>query len=1012
MCKKIIIILTVLFVGGSFMLHAQTSTISGTISDEFGPLPGVSIRIGNTGKGTVTDADGKYTLRVNTSEKVRLIFSFLGKEEKVVIWKGEKVLNIKLKDKNTQLADVVVVARPNINEIDVRSRTGSVVEADVTRIKSKPIASLGLALQGNVPGLQVINRGELGEKPEIRIRGASSLRRGDLPNEPLYILDGQIISAEAFFTLNPEDIKELKILKDAVATALYGIKAANGVVEITSTRGFNGKRSVAYSMKTGVTFRGEQSAKMMKSKEKLELEYLLENPAAPGYLHSEKYLRKINPYHPNIEQMVKRGKEIIDSLSLINTDWYRKLLHSNIYQTHTLSMRGGNDVSSYYTSVGYTHQGGQIKGNDFQRISGRISIDQQLSPSAILGISLNGAYSKTNTPNGSSYSLLDLVYQLNPYETENTKSLYSYRNKAYSDLFNQFNKVETNKTLGVSISLNYKITKELELSAIGGIDFLLNENTSVVPPTAFDEINRGIPLNERGVFSQSKNTTTNMTSNIRLTYQKTMDKHDIALGANTDFYSTQYDNVSVRGRGLFGKAMSAAAIDNNISGQNRATVGGKKELIRNIGAGVLAGYTFDKTYDFFATYKLDASSVLPQGRRHNSAWALGVGWDVARYKFLQKQNWISSFKIRASYGYTASLQGVSPENTVATFNYTAFGYDNIRGFQLMALPNADLRAEQNLVFDYGARISVAPTNTDVDLSFYTRTTKDALLDIPIASSNGFLSQFRNIGVLRNSGVELGLTQQIIKSEELNSRVRLNFSHNRSKVVSLYEGKRLYTSPDEVLPSYEVGQPTDVLFGLYSQGINPITGEPTFLRADGKEANVFYNFSREDFIPLGYSTPPINGSIYYNISYKNLELDIDLYYTMGGKRQYAFRYVRGFESANRNAIQGQVDDMWFRQGDENKRYYSPYILSSANQNLMYPTNRTIGSTDMLRLNSVSLRYRLPQSVLRKWLVVQHAVFGIQAANLLTFKRFSESDPESGSIVAPLQPVVTFSLNVSL
>lgn len=993
-------------------VQAQTVVLRGVVSDEREPLPGVTVQIRQTKKGTVTDIDGRYAIALpSATGHVSLTFSFIGKETKTILWKGEKEINVRMKDKSSQLDEVLIVARPNINEIDVRARTGSIAEVDIMRLQNKPAASLGLALQGNVPGLQIINRGELGIKPEVRIRGVSSLRRGDLANEPLYILDGQVITSETFFTLNPEDIKDIKILKDAVATALYGTKAANGVLEITSTRGFNGKRRISYHMKTGITFRGEQSAQMMDSREKLELERLLENPGAPGFLYSEKYIRKINSSNPEVDKLVAKGAAVIDSLSHINTDWYKKLLRTNIYQQHTVSIRGGSDATSYYTSIGYTQQGGQLKGNDFQRMSGRISLDQQLSSSAIIGLSINGAYSKTDTPNGSNYSVLDLVYRLNPYETENSKDLYSFPRKGYADLFNQFSSTSTSKTVGVSINLNYNIIPDLELAAVGGVDFLLRGDLSITPPTAFEEVKAGNPINERGKLSQSSNSTTNTTFNVRLTYRKTIDKHIIVLGGNTDYYSTLDELMFLSGRGLFGRATSAAAIDNSIDGINRARVGGKKELTRTIGVGVLAGYTYGDIYDFFATYKLDASSVLPKKKRNNSAWALGVGLDVKQYAFLKRIGFLKALKLRMSYGYTASLQGVSPESTIATFQYSPTGYDYVRGLQLLALPNTNLRAEQNRILDYGFRASAA--QTDLDVSFYHRTTQDALLEIPIASSNGFLTQWQNIGVMENTGVDITLSQQLFRTDNWLSRISINFSYNRNKVVSLYGTKRLYTDPASVIPDYEVGKPVDMIYGLNSQGINPLTGEPTFLNRNGQEVNLYYNFKREDFVPLGYSSPPMSGSIYFNLSYRNLELDMDFYYTLGGKRAYQFTYVRKESDAFYNAVRGQVQDMWFRPGDENKRYPSAFIISAGYQNLAYPTTRTIGSTDMIRMNSFSLRYKLSQSALKAfggWL--KFASIGIQGSNLFMLKRFAESDPESGNIVAPLQPVITLSLNVTL
>lgn len=1005
--KKSIVLFILIFIANTLLSQIK---LEGIIYDEKGVLPYATVRIERTNNGVLSDENGNYTLVISDTNDIKIVFSYIGKKSQTIIYNGQKRINVKLESNNVGLGEAVIYARPNINEIDVRSRTGSISEVNIRHIKNKPSSSIGIALQGLIPGLQIINRGELGIKPEVRIRGNSSFRKGDLPNEPLYILDGQAISSETFFTLNVEDIKNIKVLKDAVASALYGIKAANGVLEITSNRGFKGDRTISLSLKTGITLRGAQTIPMMQSREKLELERLLKNPAMPGYMYSEEYIRLVNPNNADIERLISDGRTILDSLSNINTNWYKKLLKINTYQTYTIGMRGGGEQTSYYSSIGFLTQGGHIKGNDYKRLSARISIDNKLSDRAILGLSINGSLANTRTPNGNKYPIENLVYQLNPYETEYSNHLYSFPKRGYNDLFNQFSRDSYDKTIAGAVSLNYNIIDGLELSAVGGFDFLLNEDISITPATSFDEIRSGIPKNERGKLSQYKNTTTNLTSNIRLTYNKRFEKHDITLGLNTDFYSTKWDNIGIRGRGLFGNIMSGAAIDNSISGQNRPAVTAKKELVRNIGFGILMGYTFMNKYDFFATYKIDASSVLPKKRRANTAWALGLGWDIKQEDFLSNINWINSLKLRFSYGYTANLQGVSAANTIATFRYTSTGYNQIRGLELMALANLDLKAEQNHILDYGFSANIY--NTTLNLSIYRRTTKDALISIPIASSNGFLSQLRNVGILENSGLELSLSQKILESDLWYSRITINVSYNRNKVVSLYGKKRLYTNSESILPDFEVGQSTDIIFGLKSQGINPITGEPTFLTANNKEVDVKYRFKREDYVALGYSTPPMNGSILYNIRYGNIELDFDFYYTFGAKRKYSFQYVRDFSSVRYNAIKGQVNNMWFKSGDDDKIYHSPFISSSGIQNIQTPNTKNIGSTNMLRLNGLSIRYRLSASRYRFFNdFIKYVYIGVQASNLFTIKQYRESDPESGAIVAPMQPVITFSLNVS-
>lgn len=990
-------------------VYAQDKTVvTGLIKDGLGPLAGARVIVKESGKGTISNADGRYVLVFPSAKEATLIFSFIGKESKEITWKGQKIINVELEDATSELREVVVTARPNINELDVRDKTGTIAHADMGLVRGKPSSSLALSLQGTVPGLQVINRGELGQRPEIRVRGTSSLRRGDLPNEPLYVLDGQVISPETFFTLNPEDIKSIKILKDAVATALYGIKAANGVLEITSYRGFSGDRTISFSSKTGITFRGTQAPRMMGAREKLELERLLENPSAPGFLYSEKYIRKMYPFAPNIEELVRNGAAKIDSLAQINTDWHKKLIRPNMYNSYNLSLRGGDQTTSYYTSIGYMKQGGQIKGNDYSRLSGRLSLDHKFTTNTIVGLSTSASYGTNHTPNGSKYSLLDLVYRLNPYETEQSPELYSYPGRGYSDLFNQFSSTSTSKSIGLSANLISHPIEGLEVSVVEGFDFLLDESLSVTPASSFSEQKSGLPINERGQLRQDKNTVTNLTSNIRTTYQKTLGKHDFVLGANTDFYSTLYDNLYVSGRGIQGGVSSAAGIDNSIDGQSRARVGGRKELFRTIGAGVLAGYTYDNKYDIFGTYKVDASSVLPKDKRTNSAWALGGGCNLKRILGIE---WIDQLKLRASYGYTANLQGVSAEHTIATFGYTEKGYNSIRGMKLMALPNENLRAEKNHMLDYGVKAKIY--STEVDLSVYKRTTKDALLEIPIPSSNGFITQWQNIGVLENKGVDLSLSQDLVNTGAWYSRVRVSLSYNKNRVVSLYGRKQLFLTPESIIPEYEEGEPTDVLFGLNALGINTVTGLPMFLTKDNEEKDIYYQFKRGDYIAMGHRTPPITGSIYWTFSYGNLEVDLNLYYTLLGIREYQYTYVRKNSDANLNAVKGQVEDMWIKPGDENKRYPSPFVLSLGYANLQRPSTHSYGSTDLLRLNSLGVRYKLEKKTLDKILfgAVRYITLGVEGSNLFTLTRFSESDPESGNLVAPLQPILAFSVNLT-
>lgn len=371
----------------------QNESLFGYVYDQDkNPLPGVTVKVEGTQIVTITDDEGRYSFSQPIKRGANVKFSMLGFKTKRVVYKGQSAISPMLEPSATSVGEVVVVARSNINAIDLRAKSGVVENVDMKRVEAKPMIDMALALQGAVPGLVVTNTGDLGSAPKIRLRGNSSLRQGNATNEPLYVMDGQIISAETFYNLNPSDIKDMKVLKDATACALYGVKAANGVIEITSQRGHSGAPLINYSTNMGVTTRGRRGLKMMSSAEKLELERLIGNVETPGYRYSEDYYRKYFANNPNLASMIADGQNKLDSLRNINTDWFNELLRNSFYQRHNLSLRGGNERTTYFLSANYSYQGGRIKGNDKQRMGIRLNVDQKLGKIGYAMLGVTGSY--------------------------------------------------------------------------------------------------------------------------------------------------------------------------------------------------------------------------------------------------------------------------------------------------------------------------------------------------------------------------------------------------------------------------------------------------------------------------------------------------------------------------------------------------------------------------------------------------------------------------------------------
>lgn len=989
--------------------------LTGVVTDHHGEtLPGVVVKIKASPYGTMTDADGFYMLRGRFKRGAKIQFSCVGMKPLEFTYEGQEQQDAAMESDENMLKEVVVSAESNINAIDIRSRSGVVQTVDMKRLNEKPMVDLGLALQGSVPGLIVTNSGELGSKPKIRIRGNQSLRSGDAANEPLYVLDGKVISSDAFNTLNPQDIREIKVLKDAAACALYGIKAANGVIEISSQRGTqSGGIDVTYSLNMGVTFKGRRGIHTMDSAEKLEFERLMGNPAAPGYRYSADYYNRYERNNPRLQQLIAEGAATLDSLRAINTDWFDELMRLALYQSHNISLRGGNEKTSYFLSGNFSSQGGQVKGNNTLRGNLRLGIDQQLGSIGYFSFNMDGGYTETKSPNGSDFSPSSLVYNLNPYETPSAGKLWSYPNRTFNDLQKQFESNSNDKRGGASASINLRPFEGGEISAVAGLDYMVSEVVHFTPASSYSEQQSGFPAAELGRLSKSMNTVLNFSYNIRALYNKLFnDKHDLTFSLNHDYYLTDTDNLGITGYGV-GNHASAALINQSITGSRKPAVASLKEKVVQLGVGAVAGYTFDHTYDLFATYKLDASSVLPSSKRWNSAWAAGLGWTPTQYNFLNGNPVLSRLNIKGSYGQTASLAGVSASQTIGTFAYLEDTYGTQRLLQLLALYNTDLKPEHTTSIDAGVQIGLF-RSVNIDFGWYRRETADALLDVPVASSNGFNMMKRNMGTLRNDGIEISASYTLPDIvRDFRFRLGASVAYNRNEVVDLYYADKIYTSESSLIPDFEVGKPYDMLYGLQWGGINAVTGLPVFIGAGGREIEPGKTkLTRDDFVEIGHLTPPYSGTVNLSLAWREFELDADFYWVAGGKRQYSYTYVRDRDNVNMNALAGLTQTMWLHRGDTDKQYASPFYSSSAIETLSYANTHNTGRSDYLRMSMLSFRYRFPRRILdRTHGVIKYASVALQASNLFTITPYDESDPETGQLGAAIQPVVTLNLSVT-
>ena len=270
---------------------------------------------------------------------------------------------------------------------------------------------------------------------------------------------------------------------------------------------------------------------------------------------------------------------------------------------------------------------------------------------------------------------------------------------------------------------------------------------------------------------------------------------------------------------------------------------------------------------------------------------------------------------------------------------------------------------------------------------------------------------QNVGILENKGFEVSIRQPIYSNEDYYISWGGNISYNQNKVTNLYGKDRIYTSAEQKIPEYQLGKSTDALYGLNSTGINPITGLPEFITADGRQVDANTALSADDYIYLGMASPPFSGSCNFYFSYKKWELTADFYYTIGGKRSYSSKYIRNTDTARYNAAKAQLTDMWWQVGDENKRYPTPFHSASAIENLSQPNNKNLMSTSFLRFSNLSLRYQLSKEMLQSIGKLRYATIGLTTANIAVWSGYKDSDPETSNIVNPLPPTITLNLNIT-
>ncbi|HEY8917810.1 MAG TPA: TonB-dependent receptor [Chitinophaga sp.] len=1023
--KNVTLVLALLF---STVIFAQQKQIRGQVlaAENKQPLPGVTVKINRTTLGTTTDQDGRFQLNIPGSKTV-LSVSFIGREAvETEVREEDANITILLKPANTTLDEVVAVAYTNVKR---SGYPGAVSTVSSDKINNRLTPNVTNALQGLVTGLQTTSsNGQPGNSSTIRIRGVGSINAS---SAPLFVVDGAPYEGD-INALNAADIASISVLKDATAANLYGSRAANGVIIITTKQGKKGEPAVNITFNQGWSSRAVKDYDKLNTNQYFELYWealrnkQLTNGQSPAQAAATASARVvadlgINPYGPNYLQPVGTdGKIVAGARPLWNDDWEKGIQQSGKYTQAQLSFSGGSDKSTYYVSGGYVNNEGAYIGSGFKRYNFRSNLTLQAKPWLKAGVNLSGSSAAQDYP-ASSDSRTDNVvlfgrtvpgfypiYQRNPdgsYKLDaNGQKQFDYGAYRPSAALARENLIgslpldknrNSNENVSARTFLEASLTKALHFKTSYNIDYVNGNSLFYTNPTVGGDAEIG------GAITKSNNRELSYTWNNILTYDADLlGGHHLNLLAGHEYYYYNYSTQSGNRQkfalpGLYEPA--AASQLNDFTG-----ISDNYAKLSFFGQGQ---YNYLNKYYFTASVRRDGSSRFSPDSRWGTFWSAGASWRIAEEAFLRSVSWLNALTLKSSYGASGN------DNLSTYYAYLAlFDIQNNLGnggVITSRLATPGLKWESNLNLNIGLDFGLFDNRLYGTINYYNRTSKDLLYAKPMAPSTGFGSISANIGALRNTGVELELNVIPVSTRDLKWSIGLNVAHNKNKITELPQ-KEIISGTKKLT----VGSSIYEFYLREWAGVDPQNGNPLWYQsgADGKKVTTS-NYASATQYYAGSALPDVTGGFTNTLNYKNIELSFLLAYSIGGK-VLDLDYVSlltGGSSPGRN----WSTELLERWTPEHTSTDVPK-LTTDNLNWTSSSTRFLYSATYARLKTVSLGYSLPKQLLSRIGISSAKVYAL-GENLLTFYGHQGMDPEQsidGTTYYQYPAMKTFSLGIQV
>ena len=1033
--RKLSLLACALLLGGA--AYAQNMTVKGKVTANGLEMPGVTVSVKGAAGGTITSLDGDFTIKADAGSV--LVFSFIGYETVEVPVKGNGPINVELREKTTDL-DEVVIAVP-YGTAKKSTFTGSAGVVDKKIIANSQVASVSQALQGSVAGLQSFSAsGQPGEDATILIRGVGSVNAS---TTPLYVVDGVPYDG-ALSSISNQDIASITVLKDAAAASLYGSRAANGVVMITTKQGSKKSApSIEISAKYGFSDRAVKDYEQVSTEQYFMLEWeairnmrmnLKKNPdtaeAAAAYATQNLILNYIgiNPYGTAYPQPIGTDGKLVEGARLLwNDSWEDALSQDAHYTDLSARVSGGSENSQYYFSLGYMDNQGAYIGSGFKRYTLRANITSDLTKWLQVGVNVGLTHSIQDFPKSDDSSLGNVVlaarsipsfypvYERDP-ETgayvldENGQRVYDYgkyRHGSYAG-YNQaqsmlYDKNEIKRDAA-------SVRGYLQVTPIEGLTYKMSLNIDYNSRFTHDYANPTYGKEPvTGSVSKSNTRTTGMTFNNVVNWEHTFGEvHNVRLMAGQEYYEYNTSN--------FGGSRSNVITDGYFEPDVASTLTGfsgnsdQYKLLSYFGQ---AEYNYAQKYFASVSMRADGSSRFHPDNRWGAFWSFGGSWKIGREAFVEEAagSWLSDLTLRASYG----AQG---NDNVGYYAYQAlYSIGSFLGETTLTtsrLDTPELSWETNLNANIGLDFSLWSNRLFGTVEWFQRTSKDLLFARDLVPSSGFSSIDDNIGKVRNYGWEFTLGGTPILTRDWTWRLSVNATTYKNEIVNIptdvmWSGTKKWVKGGSI---YD--------FWMYEwAGVDPETGDAQWYMTDTEtgervKTTNYGSLTSQDKVKVGNALPKVSGGFQSDLTWRDLSLSMAFAYSIGNKiynRDKAS--LMGVSGANGSTMSKDLLNRWT---PENTQTDVPRLEYDQTSYFTSASTRWLVDGSYLRLKTVTLNYNLPKKWIQPAMLKDVSIY-VQGENLLTFSKQQGLDPEQalGGVTYwryPAMKTLSFGINVKL